>query len=82
MNDLDPIGTPKIWKPESRVRKPQGGDIKRSNLCGDQVTHFANCTKIPYVENSSCNHKKIGTTFDAGFTICVSSSNEGKKKVR
>jgi hypothetical protein len=40
MNDLDLIGVPKIQKPKSGVRKPEGSDIKWFNPCGDQATHF------------------------------------------
>jgi hypothetical protein len=71
MNDLDPNNAPKIRKPESKVRKPRGNDIKWSNPCGDQATHFNDYIEIPSFENSSCNHKKIGATSNAGPTICV-----------
>ncbi len=51
--------------------------LNRSSPCGNQATHFVSCTESPNDENSCYNHKKIGTTFDAIPTICVSSTNEG-----
>jgi hypothetical protein len=63
------------------IRKLGGSDIEWSNLCGNQATHFNDCTKNPNVENSCCNHKKTRTTFDVGLTICVSSTNDGKTQV-
>jgi hypothetical protein len=53
----------------------------KSNLCENQIMHFVSCIKNSNVENSCCNHKKIGTTFDAKPTICVSSTNKGKTQV-
>ncbi len=73
MIDLDPTSVPKIQKPKLRVKKPRESDIKWSNPCGDQATHFNDCTKILNLENFSYNHKKIITTSDARPTICVSS---------
>jgi hypothetical protein len=61
-----------------KIKKPGRSDIKWSNLCGNQIIHFVGYIKNPNVENSSCNCKKTRTTFDVGFTICVSFSNEGK----
>jgi hypothetical protein len=34
------------------------------------------------VDNSSCNYKSIGTTFDVRPTICVSFTKERKIQVR
>jgi len=62
MNDLDPTNVPKIWKPKLGIRKLGGNDIKWSNPCGNQTTHFVGYIESPNVKNSSCNHKKIGTT--------------------
>jgi hypothetical protein len=79
---MDFIGVPKIWKLELGVRKLGGNDIELSNPFGDQATHFTGCTKSPNVDNSSYNHKNVGTSFDVGPTICVSSTKEGKNKNR
>jgi hypothetical protein len=43
MNDLDPTNVPKIYKHESRIKKLGINDIKWSNPCGDQATHFVDC---------------------------------------
>jgi hypothetical protein len=67
---------PKIWKPESRVKKSKGSDIEWSNPYGDQVTHFTN-----YIEMSYYNCTKIRITFNARPTICVSSAIKGKTQV-
>jgi hypothetical protein len=40
------------------IKKLGGSDIKRSNPCGDQATHFIGYTESIIVENSYCNHKK------------------------
>ncbi len=69
---------PKIRKPKLGVRKLKGGYILWSNLYGNQATHFVGCTESLSAENSSCNCKKIRTTFDARPIICISSTNEGK----
>jgi len=45
MNDLDPLDAPKVRKPELKVKKLGRNDIKWSNHCGNQTTHFANYTK-------------------------------------
>jgi hypothetical protein len=60
MNDLDPINAFKIQKQELKIRKPRvkkirGSDIMWSNLCGNQVTHFINCTENLNGKNSYCN---------------------------
>jgi hypothetical protein len=33
------------------------------------------------VANSTCNHKKVGITFEIRHTICISSMSEGKTQV-
>jgi len=81
MNDLDPIGVPEIWKPKLKIRKQGGSDIKWSNLYWNQATHFTSYIKSLNAKNSCCNRKKQGTTFNAGLTICVSSTNKGKTQV-
>jgi hypothetical protein len=78
MNDLDPTNALKIQKLELGVRKLGGNDIKWSNLCGDQVTHFVGYSKRFNVKNFYDNHKKTRTTFDANPIMCVSSTNERK----
>jgi hypothetical protein len=78
---LDPTNAPKIQKPESKIKKPRGSDIKWSNPCGNQITHFTNYTKSPNAKNPYSNCKKTITTSDAKPTICVSSTNEGKTQV-
>ncbi len=70
-NDLDPIGVPKTWKPKLGIRKSGGSDIEWFNPCGDQATHFTNCTESPNVKNSNCKCKKTRITFDVGPTTCV-----------
>ncbi len=74
------IGTPRIWKPNSSVRKFGRHDINWSNPYGDHAKHFVGCTKSLNAINSSCNHKK-GTTSKAWPTMCISSTNEGKTQV-
>jgi hypothetical protein len=56
MNDLDPTNVFKIWKPELGIRKSGGNDIKWSNPCGDQTTHFIGYTESSNVKKSGCNH--------------------------
>jgi len=51
------------------------------NPCGNQMTHFIGWVKNLNVVNFACNCKKVGTTFEIGPTICVSSMNEGKTQV-
>jgi hypothetical protein len=65
MNYLDFTRAPEIQKPKSRIKKSSRSDIKWSNPYGGQTTHFASCIKSPNAKNSSYNHKKAGTTFDA-----------------
>jgi hypothetical protein len=77
-----PINAPKIQKLELKIRKPQGSDIKWSNPLGDQATHFASCTERPNANNSSYNHKNVGTTSDVGLIICVSFAKKRKTQVR
>jgi hypothetical protein len=81
MNDLDMIGAPKIWKPEYRIRKLGRSDTEWSKPCGDQITHFVNCTESSNVENSSYNYKKTWTTLNEGSTICVLFVNKRKPQV-
>ncbi len=50
-------------------------------LCPNQATHFVGCTKSLNAENCYCNCKKIGTTFDAGPTVCISFANKGKTQI-
>ncbi len=69
MNDPNPTNVPKIQKLELEVRKLGGNDINWSNRCGDQSTHFDGCIENLNVENSSCNNKKIRTTFNARPTM-------------
>jgi hypothetical protein len=71
MNDLNPIGAPKIQKPTLRVRKPKGSDIEWFNPYGNQTTHFVGYIKRPNVKNSYCNRKKIKITSNVGPIICV-----------
>ncbi len=78
MNSTD---APKIRKLELGVKKLRRSDIKWPNPCENQATHFVGYIQSPNVDNSSCNHKNVGTTFDAGFIICVSSTKEGKTQV-
>jgi hypothetical protein len=68
-------------KPNSRVRKLGRNYIEWFNPCGDQTTHFDTYIENPNVDNSSCNHKNVRTTFDAKPTICVSSAKERKTKI-
>ncbi len=51
--------------------------IKWSNPCGDQATHFDGCIENPNA-NNSYNRKNVGTIYNAGPTICVSFTKEGK----
>ncbi len=81
-NNLNPTSAPKIQKLKLGVRKLRRGYIKWSNPCGNQATHFAGCTESFSAKNSSCNCKKIRTTFDARPIICISSTNEGKTQVK
>jgi hypothetical protein len=73
---LNPIGAPKIWKPELRVKKWKGSDIEWSNPYGNQVTHFIN-----YIEKHYCNRKKIRTSSNARHIICISPANKGKTQI-
>jgi hypothetical protein len=56
MNDLNPIGAPKILKLELGIRKLGRNDIEWSLPYGDQTTHFATCIKNPNVTYSFYNH--------------------------
>jgi hypothetical protein len=76
-----PLVHPKYKNPESKVRKPRRNDIEWSNLWGDQATHFTSCTKRPSVDNSTYNCKNVGTTYNVGPIICVSSSKKMKTQV-
>ncbi len=60
---------PKIQKPQLEVKKLRRSDIKWSNPCGDQITHFDHCSESANVENSCCNCKKIRTTSDLRPTM-------------
>jgi len=40
MNGIEPNSALKIHKFVSSSRKPRGGDMDKSNPCGDQATHF------------------------------------------
>jgi hypothetical protein len=71
-----------MWKLKLGIRKLKGSDIEWSNPCGEQTTHFIGCTENPKVKNSCCNHKKIGTTFDAKPIIYVLFANEKETQVR
>jgi hypothetical protein len=64
-NYLDLTSAPEIQKLKLGVKKPRGNDIKWSNPYGDQATHFVGRIESPNVINSSCNHRKVKTTFDA-----------------
>jgi hypothetical protein len=66
---MDPTSTPKIQKPELKVRKPRGSDIKWSNPYGDQATHFVGCIESLNADNSYCDHKKIKTTSNVGPSL-------------
>jgi hypothetical protein len=79
---VDPIGAPKIRKPESRIKKPGGNDIKWSNPYGNQAIHFVGCIESLNANNSSYNHKNARTTSNVKPTVCVSSAKEGKTQVR
>jgi hypothetical protein len=72
---------PKSRIKKSRIKKPRGSDIELSNPYGDQATHFVGCIENPNAENSSHNHRKIGITFDARPTICISFVNKIKTQV-
>jgi hypothetical protein len=81
-NGFNPTSVPKVWKPKSRVRKLRGSDLKWSNPCGDQTSHFVGYTKSPNAQNFCCNSKKTKTTSYARSSICISSINERKTQVR
>jgi hypothetical protein len=81
MNDLDRTSVPKLQKPKLRIKKPRRSDIKWSNPCGDQTTHFVSCTENFNAQNFCSNCRKTKITFDAKPTICVSSANEKKTQV-
>jgi len=70
-----------LSKPELGVKKSRGNDIEWSNLGRDQTTHFVGDIESPNVENSYYNCKKIGITFDARPTLCVSSVNKEKTQI-
>jgi hypothetical protein len=80
-NGKEPIGAPRIWKPDSSVKKPKGNDIYWFNPYGDQATHFIGYIENPNASNSSYNCKKIGNTSKAGPTMCISSTNNEKTQV-
>jgi hypothetical protein len=63
------------------VRKLRGSDTYWFNPCGNQVTHFINCTKNLNAPNSSCNCKKTNNTFEARPIMCVSVASERKTQV-
>jgi len=73
---------PKIQKPKLKIRKLEGNDIEWSNPYGNQTIHFVDYIESPNVKNYKYNCKKIGTTFDVGLIICISSTNKGKTQVR
>jgi len=79
---VDPSDAPKIQKLELGVKKPRGSDIEWLNLCGHEVTHFVGCIGSLNVDNSSCNHKNVKTTFNMKLIIFVSSTKERKTQVR
>jgi endonuclease YncB( thermonuclease family) len=81
MNDMEPINVPKIQKSKLGVRKPKGIDIKWSNPCGNQATHFVGYIESPNTKNSSYNLKKLRTTSYARPTIYISPTNERKTQV-
>jgi hypothetical protein len=80
-NGKKPIGTPRIQRLDSIVRKPKGNDVDSFNLCGDQATHFVSYTENPNAPNFSCNCKKKGNTFEVKPIMHVSSANERKTQV-
>jgi len=77
----EPTRTPKIQRLDLGVRKLRGSDIDWFDPYGNKTTHFIDCIKSLNVVNSSCNHKKIGATFEAIRTMHVSFTNEGKIQV-
>jgi len=76
---VDHTNVPKIRKPKSRIKKSRGNDIKWSNLCENQATHFASYLKSLNADNSSYNCKNIRSTYDVRPIICVSFAKEGKE---
>jgi hypothetical protein len=73
---------PKIQKPKLKIRKLGRNDIEWSNPSRNQTIHFVDYIKSHNVKNYKYNCKKIGTTFDVGLIICISSTNKGKTQVR
>jgi hypothetical protein len=69
------------YETKIKSKKQEKNDIEWSNPCGDQTTHFVNCTKNFNAENYYSNCKKTRTTSNGRPTICVSSANKRKTKV-
>jgi len=65
----------------SNVRTPKGNDIDGFNPYGNQVMHH-NWMENPNATNFASNCTKVGTTYETTPTIYISSTNEGKTKVR
>jgi hypothetical protein len=60
-------------------RKLGGSDIKLFNPCGDQVTHFVDCTESPMLKTPITIVKKR-ITFDVRPPIFVSLVSKRKYK--
>jgi hypothetical protein len=71
----------KNTKTQVKVKTLRGSDLKWFNFCVQTKLHIRWCTKNLTVENSYCNCKKVGITFDARPTICVSFTNKRKTQI-
>ncbi len=80
-NGKNPTRTFKIQRLDLGVKKLGISDIDWSNPYGNKATHFIGCIESLNAVNSPCNHKKIGATSEAIWTMHVSFTNEGKTQV-